>query len=89
MPTSYPGQVKLVTELLAKNPNTIIVSVRTPYDTNVFPTVPTVLAAYGGNRPALQAIADVLMGRSKALGVLPVTLPQQPNAMQKTSSSDP
>ena len=71
----YPGQVKLVTELLAKNPNIIIVSVRTPYDISVLPTVPTVLAAYGGNPPSLQAIADVLMGKSKASGVLPVTLP--------------
>ena len=71
----YPGQVKLVTELLAKNPNIIIVSVRTPYDISVLPTVPTVLAAYGGNPPSLQAIADVLMGKSEPSGVLPVTLP--------------
>jgi beta-N-acetylhexosaminidase len=70
----YPGQVQLVRELLAQNPNMIIVSVRTPYDISVLPAVPTVLAAYGGNRPALQAIAEVLMG-SKALGVLPVSLP--------------
>jgi beta-N-acetylhexosaminidase len=71
----YAGQVKLVTELLTKTPHIILVSVRTPYDISVLPTVPTVLAAYGGNRPALQAIADVLMGKSEALGVLPITLP--------------
>ena len=71
----YPGQVKLVTELLVKNPNIIMVSIRTPYDISVLRTVPTVLAAYGSNLPSLQAIADVLMGKSQASGVLPVILP--------------
>ncbi len=71
----YPGQVRLVTELLAVNPNIITISVRTPYDISVLRTVPTVLAAYGSNPPALQAITDVLMGKSQASGVLPVTLP--------------
>ena len=71
----YPGQVKLVTELLSQNPNVIIVSVRTPYDIGVLQMAPTVLAAYGSNRPAIQAIADVLTGKSEAVGVLAVTLP--------------
>ncbi len=70
----YPAQIKLLTELLARNPNIIIVSVRTPYDTDILPAVPTVLAAYGGNLPTLQAIMDVLLGKSKASGVLPVAL---------------
>jgi beta-N-acetylhexosaminidase len=71
----YPAQVKLVTELLAKNPNLILVSVRTPYDIRVLPAVPTALVAYGGNLPSLQAIVDVLMGKIEASGVLPVSLP--------------
>jgi beta-N-acetylhexosaminidase len=71
----YAGQVKLVNELLTANPRIIIVSVRTPYDISTLPSVPTVLAAYGGNHPALQAIADVLTGKAEAVGVLPVTLP--------------
>ena len=71
----YPGQVQLVNELLAQNPNVIIVSVRTPYDISVLPVVPVVLAAYGGNLLTLRAIAGVLMGTSEASGVLPVTLP--------------
>jgi len=70
----YAGQVKLVTELLAKNRNVIIVSVRSPYDITFLPPVHTALAAYGGNMPTLQAIADVLMGKAEASGVLPVTL---------------
>ena len=70
----YPGQVKLVTQLLKKTPNIIIVSVRTPYDISVLPTVSTVLAAYSSNSPTLQAITDVLMGKSEAVGVLPVAL---------------
>jgi beta-N-acetylhexosaminidase len=72
--SGYHGQVKLVTELLAKNPNVVIVSVRTPYDIRVLPMVPTVLASYGSNPPTLRAIADVLMGKAQATGVLPVTL---------------
>jgi beta-N-acetylhexosaminidase len=71
----YPGQVRLVTELLAINPNIITISVRTPYDISVLPIAPTVLAAYGSNPPALQAIADVLMGKSERCGILPVILP--------------
>jgi beta-N-acetylhexosaminidase len=71
----HRGQVQLVNELLANNLNIIIISVRTPYDISLFRTVPTVLAAYGGNPPTLQAIHDVLMGNSEASGVLPVTLP--------------
>src|SRR5688572_10088989 len=70
----YPAQVKLVTELLAKTPNIILVSVRTPYEISGFPSVSTILAAYGNNRPALQAIADVLTGEAEASGVLPVSL---------------
>ena len=69
----YAGQAKLVTELLMKNPNIIIISVRTPYDISILPAVPTGLAAYGGNPPTLQAIRDVLMGNSEASGILPVT----------------
>jgi beta-N-acetylhexosaminidase len=71
----YPGQVKLVTDLLAKNSNIIMVSIRTPYEISSLRTVPTVLAAYGGNLPSLQAITEVLLGHSEASGILPVTLP--------------
>ena len=70
----YPGQVKLVTELLARNPNVVILSVRSPYDILVLTGSPTVLAAYGSNPPTLRAVADVLIGKSNATGVLPVTL---------------
>lgn len=70
----YPGQIRLVNELLAINPNIIIVSVRTPYDIGVLPEIPAALAAYGNNPPSLQAIADVLTGKVEAAGVLPVSL---------------
>ena len=73
----YAGQVKLVAELLKENQNIIIVSVRTPYDISVLPNVSTVLASYGSNPSTLQAIADVLTGKTKPQGVLPVTLPQE------------
>jgi beta-N-acetylhexosaminidase len=63
-----------VNKLMEKNPNIVMISVRTPYDINVLPMVPTVLAAYGSNLPMLRAIAEVLMGKSEATGVLPVAL---------------
>lgn len=72
----YAGQVRLVTELLKENRNIIIVSVRTPYDISVLPEVPTVLASYGGDPPTLQAIAEVLTGKTNPLGALPVELPE-------------
>ncbi len=71
------GQVKLVTELLRENQNIIIVAVRAPYDISVLPKVSTVLAAYGSNPPTLQAIADLLTGKVKPQGVLPVVLPNR------------
>jgi beta-N-acetylhexosaminidase len=64
-----------VTELIARNPNIIVISVRNPYDISVLPIVPTVLAAYGSTLPTLRAIAEVLRGKSEARGVLPVALP--------------
>ena len=70
----YPGQVKLVNELLVQNSQIIIVSIRTPYDISVLPNAPTVLVAYGSDPPTLRAIADVLTGKLEASGILPVTL---------------
>jgi beta-N-acetylhexosaminidase len=71
----YPGQIKLVTELIARNPNVIMISVRNPYDISMLHMVPTALATYGGNPPTLRAIAEVLRGTSQARGILPVALP--------------
>jgi beta-N-acetylhexosaminidase len=73
--TLYTSQVRLVNKLLGIHPGIIIVSIRLPYDISVLPTAPTILAAYGSSPPTLQAVADVLTGKSEPCGVLPVTLP--------------
>jgi beta-N-acetylhexosaminidase len=72
--SAHPGQIQLVNQLLTINPKVIIISVRTPYDIGVLSKVPAALAAYGNNAPSLRAIADVLMGKVKPSGVLPVNL---------------
>jgi beta-N-acetylhexosaminidase len=71
----YPGQIKLVTELLAKNPRVILVSVRSPYDIHVLPKIPTYLASYGSNPPTLRALAAALTSKFVPSGILPVTFP--------------
>ncbi len=70
------GQGALVQELLNRKKNIIAVGTRTPYELKVFPEIPTYLAAFG-NRPLVWGeVAQVLLGRSKALGTLPVTIPE-------------
>ncbi|MCX6029502.1 MAG: beta-N-acetylhexosaminidase [Chloroflexi bacterium] len=69
------GQAKLVRALLDAKVPTIVVAVRSPYDLLAFPEVPTYLATYGLNPPALDALVEVLNGRVKSQGRLPVELP--------------
>jgi beta-N-acetylhexosaminidase len=69
------GQAKLVQALLDAQVPTIVVAVRGPYDLLAFPQAPTYLALYGSNPPALDALADVLSGKVKPAGKLPVEIP--------------
>jgi beta-N-acetylhexosaminidase len=67
-------QAVLVNSLLKANNPTIVVSLRTPYDQLAVPNVATLIAAYGSNPPVIDALVEVLLGRAKAGGKLPVEL---------------
>jgi beta-N-acetylhexosaminidase len=71
-------QTELAQKIIATGAPVILVALREPYDLLPFGAAehaPALLAAYGANPPALQAIADVLRGVAKPAGHLPVELP--------------
>jgi len=67
-------QADLVNALLKANVPLIVVAARSPYDLRAFPNAPTYLAIYGANPPMLDALAEVLTGKTPARGKLPVEL---------------
>jgi len=66
-------QLKLVTRLAAAKP-TVLVSLRGPYDVRFAPGVAACVCAYDGRLPSLRAVIEVITGRSKPVGSLPVTV---------------
>ncbi|MFG1709440.1 glycoside hydrolase family 3 protein [Nonomuraea sp. M3C6] len=73
--TSSASQRNLVNALLATGKPVIIVATRNPYDIAGFPNAPTYLATYSWEKPAMEATARVLFGRTDPKGKLPVTIP--------------
>ena len=71
---SSAWQQRLVPELLLRNPRLIGIALRTPYDVELFPTVSTFLATYGGVPAQMQALAAVLRGDEAPMGVFPVAV---------------
>jgi beta-N-acetylhexosaminidase len=67
-------QQNLVAALLATGKPIVVVAVGGPYDIAYFPTVSTYLAAYDYQPVSVNAVADVLAGRARATGHLPVTI---------------
>jgi beta-N-acetylhexosaminidase len=67
-------QQNLVAALLATGKPIVVVAVGGPYDIAYFPTVSTYLAAYDYQPVSVDAVADVLTGRARATGHLPVTI---------------
>lgn len=70
----HPRQADLVKALLETGAPVIVVAVRLPYDLLHFDGAPTCLATYQASDDAFAALADVLLGRRPAVGLLPVTL---------------
>ncbi len=70
-----PQQAELVNALLKAEARVIVVAVRGPYDLLYFKDAPTCLVTYGSSPPTIEALADVIMGRVKPGGRLPVELP--------------
>jgi len=69
-----PTQANLVNAFLNAKIPTIIVAMRSPYDILSFPNVPTYLASYGLNPPLVEAVANILVGKNRAQGKLPVEI---------------
>jgi len=69
-----PQQAELVRSLAAAK-TTAVVSLRSPYDILAVPQVPLYMCAYYGRATAVNAVADVLLGKAKAQGRLPVEIP--------------
>jgi beta-N-acetylhexosaminidase len=66
-------QLKLVTRLAAATP-TVLVSLRGPYDVRVAPNVAACVCAYDGRLLSLRAVIEVITGKFKPVGSLPVTV---------------
>jgi beta-N-acetylhexosaminidase len=69
-----PQQADLVKALVDARVPLIVVAMRSPYDLASLKNVSTYIAIYGANPPTLDALADVLTGKAKAQGQLPVEL---------------
>lgn len=67
-----PPQAIRARELLANGG--VLCALRSPYDTTLVPGIPT-LISYGDVPVSLDALADVVAGRTTARGTLPVRLP--------------
>lgn len=68
-------QIDLVDALAQTRAPLIVIATRSPYDVLYLQNPPTYIATYGAPPPTLDALVDVLRGRIKAEGRLPVELP--------------
>jgi len=71
-------QVKAIKRLLAEKKKTVLLSLMSPYDTARYPEAENAVAIYGLNEFSASAAAEVIIGRIKAAGLLPVRLPDRP-----------
>jgi len=71
---AHPLQARAVADLVLIGKPVIVVAAREPYDADVLPPEATVLAAFGDDESTMFGVADVLLGRARAGGTLPVTL---------------
>jgi beta-N-acetylhexosaminidase len=68
-----PRQAALVRAVLAAGRPTVTVALRTPWDLQAYSEAGTHLCTYSILDPSLAALADVLFGRARAMGSLPVS----------------
>jgi beta-N-acetylhexosaminidase len=68
------AQARAVAAILERFPDTLLVSVREPYDCALFPQARHLLATYGDDAVSLGGLADVIFGDGLATGVLPVDI---------------
>jgi beta-N-acetylhexosaminidase len=70
----HPQQRALIDALLALEPGAIGISALEPFDVPVFARARDVYATCGDDEPSIEALADVLAGRARARGTLPIVL---------------
>jgi beta-N-acetylhexosaminidase len=69
------NQLNLIQALCEVGKPVIVLVHRNPFDVALLPENVTILVTYGFNPPIREALADVLLGRVQASGILSVTLP--------------
>ena len=67
-----PEQAALARALLAANPRTVVVALRTPWDVVAFDEVANYVCSYGVLAPTIEALAAALFGEIAFRGRLPV-----------------
>lgn len=66
---------KLYNEVISFNQPTVAVSFGTPYDVMAYPNVNAYIAQYGFGEASFEATVNVIFGKTKSSGILPVTIP--------------
>jgi beta-N-acetylhexosaminidase len=69
------GQVRLAATVLKTAGRVVVAALRMPTDLLAFPGVATYLCTYSAQEPSLSALADVLFGKLRPRGKLPVSIP--------------
>ena len=69
-----PYQVKIIRKIQNLNIPFIVLALCNPYDLQVFPEVSTFLTTYDYSPFNLKAVSEIIIGKYKAQGTLPVTL---------------
>ncbi|HHW18492.1 MAG TPA: beta-N-acetylhexosaminidase [Firmicutes bacterium] len=70
-----PEQAGFVRAFISQDPGAILVATRDPYDIELVPDIGTYICTYSPRPEAMEALAQVLLGRHIPTGRLPVTIP--------------
>lgn len=71
----HPGQTRLLGLLGDSSIPLVVVSTREPYDLTCAPANASLIACYSPAKSSLLGVCDVLLGRVRPAGSLPVTIP--------------
>jgi beta-N-acetylhexosaminidase len=74
-PIDEDMQTRLIKKLIASGVPTAVVAVRDPYELRKFPEADTYIACYGYRPPVLEAVVELLLGKTEPCGRLPVSIP--------------
>jgi beta-N-acetylhexosaminidase len=70
----YASQAQAIERVLAREPDALLVSLREPFDAELFPQARHVVATYGDEAPSIAGLADVIFGGAAALGRAPLRI---------------